>query len=360
MERMAKVFISYSRGDIDAAEYIASELREHGADVFIDTHELTAGEDFVGRLGKEVSAADVVVLLLSPNSTQSRWVKAEINWAFIQEKRILPILLEETDLTEFFFLVNIDRIDFTRWHQDRHVEAAVNKLLRALDLERDRPVSAEEDPDLASHTVFDLADLNRRMQTLEKIAEEIRFLEASPLYAYRVRNNYYPVPGEGSPLATIVLVGEAPGKQEAESGRPFTGASGKVLDEQLESIGLKRENIFITNIIKDRLPDNRDPLPEEISIYAPFLDRQLDVLKPRVVVALGRYAMGYLFKRFGLDVSKLKISKIRGQVYQARANYGDVSLVPLYHPAVALYRPAEREVMLQDVQVLRQFIPTAR
>lgn len=354
---MIKVFISYSRSDQDAAEHIAKHLKEHGANVFIDTHRLTAGEDFIGRIGKEISTSDVIVLLLSPRSVDSRWVKAEVNWAFTQEKRILPILLEETDLTEFFFLVNIDRIDFTRWHVDRYVNTALDKLVRALNLKHDHP--EPQVPELPPRTVFDLADINRRMRQLEQIAEEIRYLESSPLYRYRVNNNYYPVPGEGSPLATIMLVGEAPGKQEAESGRPFTGASGKVLDEQLESIGLKRENIFITNIIKDRLPDNRDPLPEEIGVYSPFLDRQLDVIQPLVVVALGRYAMRYLFKRFGIDVKNPKISKIRGQVYKACSDYGNVSIVPLYHPAVALYKPPEREVMLRDVQVLRQFIPSA-
>lgn len=357
MERMTRIFVSYSRSDQEPAEHIANELKAHGADVFIDLQRLTAGEDFVGRLGKEISAADVFVLLLSPRSVESRWVKAEVNWAFTQEKRILPVLLEETDLTEFFFLVNIDRIDFTRWYQNQNVSAGMNKLLVALDLKQPEPRSKEAQ--LPAQTVFNLGELNNRMRQLDAIAAEIRALTKSPLYTYRVQNNYYPVPGEGSPLARIMLVGEAPGENEAKSGRPFTGASGNILDEQLQSIGLKRENIFITNIIKDRLPDNRDPRPDEIGIYSPFLDRQLEAIKPLVIVALGRYAMRYLFKRFGVDLKNPKISKIRGTVYKARSDYGNISIVPLYHPAVALYKPPERQNMLSDIQVLRQFIPIA-
>src|SRR4030042_6117296 len=144
-----------------------------------------------------------------------------------------------------------------------------------------------------------------RTEQLRVIRDEVRALTASPLYAERVKNNVHPVIGEGSPHASIMFVGEAPGRNEAATGRPFAGAAGKILNELLESAGIKREDVYITNIVKDRPPFNRDPLPEEITIYGPFLDRQIAIIQPAVIVTLGRYAMGYVMERFGL-VSQLR------------------------------------------------------
>ena len=115
-----------------------------------------------------------------------------------------------------------------------------------------------------------MVDIN---QELKKIKDEVVALVASPLYAYRVDNDYLPVIGEGSHSAKIMFVGEAPGKNEAKTGRPFCGRAGKVLDNLLASVGIDRQDVYVTNIVKDRPQGNRDPLPEEIEIYAPFLDR---------------------------------------------------------------------------------------
>src|SRR5690606_1691382 len=128
----------------------------------------------------------------------------------------------------------------------------------------------------------------------------------SPLYEYRVKNKYLPVVGEGSCLADIVFVGEAPGKNEAKTGQPFCGASGRVLDELLGECGIKRGDVYITNIVKDRPPENRDPKPEEIILYAPFLDKQIEIIKPKVVATLGRFSMSYVIGRYvGLDPKEI-------------------------------------------------------
>src|SRR3989338_4703656 len=178
---------------------------------------------------------------------------------------------------------------------------------------------------------------------MKKIRDEVLALNVSPLYSCRQTNHYYPVIGEGNHDAAIIFVGEAPGKTEAETGRPFCGAAGNFLTELVESIGLKREDVYITNIVKDRPPDNRDPSPEEIALYAPFLDRQIDTIQPKVIATLGRFSMPYIMNKFGLAVELKSISQIHGKVFAAKAPYGDVSIITLYHPAVALYNRGMRE-----------------
>ena len=137
---------------------------------------------------------------------------------------------------------------------------------------------------------------NDRTETMRAIRDEVIALTTSPLYAERMKNGVHPVIGEGSHWARVMFIGEAPGRNEAATGRPFVGAAGKILDELLASADIKRDQIYITNIVKDRPPFNRDPLPEEIAAYGPFLDRQIDIIRPDVIVTLGRYAMGYIME----------------------------------------------------------------
>lgn len=190
---------------------------------------------------------------------------------------------------------------------------------------------------------------------IEKIRKEIAVLTESPLYTYRTENKYFSVIGEGSYDAHIVFVGEAPGKKEAETGKPFCGRSGKFLDEMLASISLTRENVYITNLVHDRPQENRDPTKEEIALYAPFLDRQIEIIKPRVIVMLGRHSMNYLFKRAGIEEKLLPISKMHGQLFEGDFGYGKVKLLPLYHPAVALYNGGMKKTLLDDFQKLKIF-----
>ncbi|MEK7611801.1 MAG: uracil-DNA glycosylase [Patescibacteria group bacterium] len=193
-----------------------------------------------------------------------------------------------------------------------------------------------------------------RREAMLRVKEEILNFKDSPLYAERVKNNVFPVIGEGSHTATIMFIGEAPGKNEAATGRPFCGASGKVLDELLASINIDRKNVYITNIVKDRPPMNRDPLPSEIEMYAPFLDRQIAIIQPKVVATLGRFSMRYIMEKFGLGNELQPISAIHGRVFETDAPYGKMRIVPLYHPAVALYGES-RETLKKDFEVLKQF-----
>lgn len=146
---------------------------------------------------------------------------------------------------------------------------------------------------------------------------------------------------DGSSNADIVFIGEAPGKKEDETGLPFVGAAGKFLNEMLESIGLKRADVYITNIVKYRPPNNRDPLPEEKKAFWPYLVRQLDVIKPKLVVTLGRHSMEYF-------LPGEKIGAVHGQLKQVIIGKTKYMLLPLFHPAAALYNGALRKTLRQD------------
>lgn len=157
--------------------------------------------------------------------------------------------------------------------------------------------------------------------------------------------------GHGNPDADIVMVGEAPGKNEDLKGLPFVGAAGKFLDEMLELIKLKRDDIYITNIVKYRPPNNRDPLPEEKKAFLPYLQAQLEVIQPKVLVTLGRHSMNCF-------LPDLQITKVHGQPkrinLQLKANKDTLSIVvlPLYHPAAALYNGSLRQTLIDDFMSL--------
>ena len=193
---------------------------------------------------------------------------------------------------------------------------------------------------------------------MKKIKDDVIGLTDSPLYEYRQANGYFPVLGEGSHEADIMFVGEAPGKNEAKTGRPFCGAAGKILDELLSHIGAERSKVYITNIVKDRPPENRDPTPEEIKIYSPFLDRQIDAVRPKVIATLGRFSMVYIMEKFGLWESLEPISSAHGKFFEAEAPYGKITILPLYHPAVAIYNRASKETLMSDFEKLKPFLKT--
>lgn len=194
-----------------------------------------------------------------------------------------------------------------------------------------------------------------RIEFLRKIKEEVVNLTESPLYQERIKNKVFPVIGEGSHQARIMFIGEAPGRREAATGRPFCGAAGKILDKLLDFAGIKREDVYVTNIVKDRPPFNRDPLPEEIRVYGPFLDRQVEIIQPEVVVTLGRFSMAYVMQKLGLTAQLAPISKLHGKVLEAKTSYGPIKIIPLYHPAVAVYRGGNIDELKKDFQILKQF-----
>ncbi len=143
--------------------------------------------------------------------------------------------------------------------------------------------------------------------------------------------------GVGNPDAEVVFIGEAPGKNEDLQGKPFVGAAGKFLDKMLAMINLKREDIYITNIVKYRPPDNRDPLPEEKSAFLPYLNQQLDVIEPKMIVTLGRHSMDVL-------LPGMKISQVHGQPKRYKGRV----FLPLFHPAAALYDGGLKQTLIDD------------
>lgn len=158
--------------------------------------------------------------------------------------------------------------------------------------------------------------------------------------------------GDGSIDAAVVLIGEAPGKQEDLQGKPFVGASGKFLNEMLDMVGMKREDVYITNIVKYRPPDNRDPKPEEKKAFLPYLQSQLEIIQPKVIVTLGRHSMNCF-------LPDLQISKVHGQPKRIRLSLKESSddtyevvLMPLYHPAAALYNGSQRQTLIDDFALL--------
>lgn len=154
------------------------------------------------------------------------------------------------------------------------------------------------------------------------------------------------VMGDGNPDADIVIIGEAPGKNEDEQGKPFVGAAGKFLNEMLAAAGMERSDVYITNIVKYRPPNNRDPLPEEKAAFLPYLLRQLEIIDPKAIVTLGRHSMEYF-------LPDAKISQIHGQAVRKKVLYHEKTehewmIIPLYHPAAALYNGGMRQTLIDD------------
>ncbi len=183
-----------------------------------------------------------------------------------------------------------------------------------------------------------------QQQLLDQIRADIIESHICPDLAKQATNL---VMGDGNPDADIVFIGEAPGKNEDLQGLPFVGASGKFLDEMLASVGMKRQDIYITNIVKYRPPNNRDPLPEEKKAFLPYLQRQLEVIAPKVVITLGRHSTNCF-------LPDLQISKSHGEPKRIQLQFkqnGDilkVVILPLYHPAAALYNGGMRQTLLDD------------
>src|SRR3954449_13335781 len=181
-----------------------------------------------------------------------------------------------------------------------------------------------------------------RAARLEAIAEEIRAHAGCGFEPCETCTTF--VPGEGSAAARIVVVGEAPGAKEDAAGRPFVGAAGKILDGLLDHAGLARADVFITNVVKARPPGNRDPRADEVAHHWPWLERQLAIIEPELLVPLGRHALA----RFAPDA---KISEAHGQPIPAA---GDLPTVfPMYHPAAALHRQQLRDTLVEDARALR-------
>ena len=180
---------------------------------------------------------------------------------------------------------------------------------------------------------------------LEKVAREVAKCEKCGLHFSRK----LAVPGDGPADAQVMFIGEGPGFYENEQGKPFVGPAGHFLDELLSKAGLKRDRVFIGNVVKCRPPGNRDPQPDELAACKPYLETQIAAINPQVIVTLGRYSMGYF-------ISNGKISAIHGRPVWV----GSRLVVPMYHPAAALHQPALRDSILADFAGLPRFIELAR
>jgi DNA polymerase len=185
----------------------------------------------------------------------------------------------------------------------------------------------------------------RALPSLDAVAETVRRCTRCPLY----KTATHGVPGEGNPEADFVVVGEAPGADEDASGRPFVGASGQLLTKILSAINLAREDVFICNVVKHRPPGNRNPAPDEVAACSPYLIRQLELVRPKVILTVGNFAAQTL-----LD-TKLGIGKLRGQVHL----YHGVPLVATYHPAALLRNPTWKRPTWEDVQLARRLLDRA-
>lgn len=185
-----------------------------------------------------------------------------------------------------------------------------------------------------------------KQEALDLVAQKIASCDKC-----RFAPDQNPVPGEGNPDAEIMFIGEAPGKKENETGRPFVGAAGQFLSEMLNSIGLERKDVFIANAIKYQPPDNRDPLPEEIAYQKPFLLKQIAIIKPKLICFLGRHAMHAVLPA-PVGGLPLQISKAHGQVLFIKGQH----YLPLYHPAAALYNGGMRATLLEDFAKIPEVI----
>ncbi len=170
---------------------------------------------------------------------------------------------------------------------------------------------------------------------LDEISRDVKSCTECRLHEER----RHAVPGEGDHEAKIMFIGEAPGKQEDEAGRPFVGRAGALLEELLKEAGFSREDVFITNVVKCRPPDNRDPRKDEIETCKPYLEEQIDLLEPKLIVTLGNHAAETLIGRSGMK-------DMHGQEFE----YKGVKVIPMYHPAAGLYNPDLKSTMKEDMK----------
>lgn len=193
-----------------------------------------------------------------------------------------------------------------------------------------------------------------RHELMEAVATKVKTCRKCALW----RERTHAVPGEGNVGAHVMFIGEAPGHWEDLKGKPFVGAAGKLLDEMLSNIGLLRADIYITNIVKCRPPNNRDPLPPEIDTCTPFLNQQIKIIKPKFVVTLGRHATSHIFSKAGLRFGG--ITAAHGTAWNTSLLRSQVLLVPMFHPAAVLYNAKYRGFLERDFYELGRLLDGKR
>ena len=184
-------------------------------------------------------------------------------------------------------------------------------------------------------------------ELLDNVAAEV--VVCTKCYLWKGRKKA--VPGVGNPESKALFIGEAPGRSEDIEGEPFVGAAGKFLDELLSGIGLSRKDVFITNVVKCRPPENRDPLPDEVETCTPYLNRQIGIIQPRFIVTLGNHSTAYILQKAKLPFRS--ITQARGKVYETSLLGMEIAIFPTFHPAAALYSIQYRDQLVKDFQQIR-------
>ena len=185
---------------------------------------------------------------------------------------------------------------------------------------------------------------------MEELSKEINNCKKCKLYETRNK----PLVGDGSVDANILVVGESPGYNEDLVGKAFVGETGKILDQLLSLINLKRNEIYITNILKCHPPKNHSPNRQEIDSCIPYLYRQINIIKPKIIITLGKYASKEIFAKFNLEF--LSISELHGKMFELNAAFGKIKVIPLYHPAVVCYHNEMLNVLREDFKKLGDII----
>jgi DNA polymerase len=364
---MSRIFINYRRQDTEAyVDRLYEHLAQHfkPEDIFMDVDSIKPGADFVQTLEDAVAACDVFIAMIGPqwlgitddegSRRLDRWddfVRIEIASALKQNKIVIPILVAQAQMPspndlpdDLKLLARRNAIALSRQGFAHDVKKLADTIKDAI------PSHPSFKPQAPSEIVL------RKEAALKAVRDDLVNATTSPLYKFRIDNRLFPVLGEGNADANILFIGEAPGKTETETGRPFCGPSGDVLDEMLRSINLKREDVFVTNILLDRPPEKRDPTPEELAFYTPFMDRIVDIIQPAVIATLGRFAMQYILKKLDLPEKRGTITQLHGKLIKTKIHYGEIHLIPLYHPAVVLYSASQKETLRKDFEKLKLFI----
>lgn len=188
-----------------------------------------------------------------------------------------------------------------------------------------------------------------KQQGLDEVRQKILDDKVTPELAEGATQLVF---GDGNPDAEIVFIGEAPGKHEDLQGKPFVGAAGRFLNEMLEMINLKRDDVYITNIVKYRPPNNRDPFPEEKRAFLPYLQSQLEVIQPKVVMTLGRHSLNCFLPDLQISTCHGQPKRVRLSLKQGSSSALEVVILPLFHPAAALYNGAMRQTLIDDFALI--------
>jgi len=365
---MSRIFISYRRQD---SEGYVGRLYDHlvqhfqREDVFMDVDTIKPGADFIQTIEDAVAGCDAFLAVIGPQWVSitdddgarrlDQWndfVRLEIASALKQNKLVIPVLVGQArmpapkDLPEDIApLSRRNSVELSHHRFIYDMQQLIDALRGVL------PANASFKTTLTPTDV-----MQQKEAALKALRAELVGATDSPLYQYRTESRHFPVLGEGNPDANLLFIGEAPGRNEAERGIPFCGPSGEILAEMLQGIRLKREDVFTTNLLLDNPPEKRDPLPAEIEFYAPFVDRIIDIIRPAVIVTLGRFASEYVLKKLDLPEKREKISQLHGKLIKTKMPYGEIHVVPMYHPAVVLYSASKKDELRRDFEKLKLFV----